>query len=91
MDIPRVLIAGVRSKVGKTLISIGLMRALTNRGYVVQPYKIGPDFIDPSFHYFATGRHSRNLDDFMLPRHDIIETFERNQVQSYKVEQHNLC
>lgn len=78
MDIPRVLIAGVRSKVGKTLISIGLMRALTNRGYVVQPYKIGPDFIDPSFHYFATGRHSRNLDDFMLSRHDIIETFERN-------------
>ena len=78
MDIPRILIAGIKSKVGKTMISIGLMRALTNRGYVVQPYKVGPDFIDPSFHYFATGRHSRNLDDFMLSKHDLLETFERN-------------
>ncbi len=78
MDIPRVVIAGVRSKIGKTMISIGLMRALRNRGYVVQPYKVGPDFIDPSFHLFATGRHSRNLDDFMLTISDLIETFERN-------------
>jgi len=78
MDIPRVIIAGVRSKVGKTMISIGLMRALINRGYKVQPYKVGPDFIDPSFHYIATGRHSRNLDDFMLSKFDLLETFERN-------------
>ncbi len=78
MDIPRVVIAGIKSKIGKTMVSIGLMRALTNRGYKVQPYKIGPDFIDPSFHYFATGRYSRNLDDFMLSKADLIETFERN-------------
>ena len=78
MDIPRVLIAGIRSKIGKTMISIGLMRALRNRGYVVQPYKVGPDFIDPIFHRFATGRYSRNLDDFMLTKADLIETFERN-------------
>ena len=78
MDIPRIVIAGVKSKVGKTMISIGLMRALTNRGYKVQPYKVGPDFIDPSFHYFATGRYSRNLDDFMLTKADLLETFERN-------------
>jgi len=78
MDIPRVLIAGIRSKIGKTMIAIGLMRALRNRGYVVQPYKVGPDFIDPIFHRFATGRHSRNLDDFMLTRSNLIETFERN-------------
>jgi len=78
MDIPRVIISGVRSKVGKTLISIGLMRALTNRGYKVQPYKVGPDFIDPSFHLFATGRYSRNLDSFMLSKPDILETFQRN-------------
>ncbi len=77
-NFPRVIIAGVRSKIGKTMVSIGLMRALTNRGYIVQPYKVGPDFIDPSFHYFATGRHSRNLDDFMLSKADLIETFERN-------------
>jgi len=74
---PRILIAGTSSRVGKTLVSIGLMRALTNRGYTVQPYKVGPDFIDPSFHFFATGRPSRNLDSFMMKKRDIIEAFER--------------
>jgi len=78
MDIPRILLSGTRSRVGKTIISIGLMRALTNRGYVVQPYKVGPDFIDPSFHYYATGRYSRNLDGFMINRLGNLEIFERN-------------
>jgi len=78
MQIPRIMLSAVRSRIGKTTISIGLMRALANRGYKVQPYKVGPDFIDPSFHYFATGRQSRNLDSFMLAREDLIETFERN-------------
>ncbi|MDI3497909.1 cobyrinate a,c-diamide synthase [Archaeoglobus sp.] len=78
MDIPRVVIAGTSSKVGKTMISIGLMRLLVNRGYEVQPYKVGPDFIDPGFHHLATGRYSRNLDSFMLSRSAILETFIRN-------------
>ena len=77
MEFPRILIGGTSSRVGKTLVSIGLMRALVNRGYVVQPYKVGPDFIDPSFHFFATGRPSRNLDSFMMEKKDIIEVFER--------------
>lgn len=78
MDFPRILLSGTSSRAGKTMISIGLMRALVNRGYKVQPYKVGPDFIDPSFHYFATGRYSRNLDGFMMNREDILEIFERN-------------
>ncbi len=75
MKIPRIVIGGTITKVGKTLISLGLMRALVNRGYVVQPFKIGPDFIDPSFHYFATGRYSRNLDSFMMDAEDIKRSF----------------
>ena len=78
MEIPRVVIAGTKSKVGKTMISIGLMRALVSRGYVVQPYKVGPDFIDPGFHHLATGRYSRNLDSFMLSKEAILDTFVRN-------------
>ncbi|MFO7967598.1 MAG: cobyrinate a,c-diamide synthase [Archaeoglobaceae archaeon] len=78
MDFPRILLSGTSSRVGKTMISIGLMRALANRGYKVQPYKVGPDFIDPSFHYFATGRYSRNLDGFMMTRNNILEIFQRN-------------
>lgn len=78
MKIPRILLSGTSSRAGKTVVSIGLMRALVNRGYVVQPYKIGPDFIDPSFHLFATQRYSRNVDGFMMQRKDMLETIQRN-------------
>ena len=79
MRIPRIMLTGTSSRAGKTVVSIGLMRALVNRGYVVQPYKVGPDFIDPSFHLFATQRYSRNLDGFMMRREDMLETFQRNR------------
>ncbi len=76
-SIPRLVIAGTHSGCGKTTVASGLMAALAARGMRVQPFKIGPDFIDPTHHTEICGRTSRNLDPFMMGEEGIIETFNR--------------
>ncbi|MGG1658557.1 cobyrinate a,c-diamide synthase [Brevibacillus sp. NRS-1366] len=73
----RIVIAGTGSGAGKTTVTIGLMAALKQKGHIVQGFKCGPDYIDPTYHTAVTGRASRNLDSFMLPHDTVMEIFVR--------------
>jgi cobyrinic acid a,c-diamide synthase len=70
------LIAAPTSGSGKTTIARGLMALLTEKGYCVQPFKCGPDYIDTKFHEAVCGRPSINLDTFMATPQHVSELFE---------------
>ncbi|EMH4148210.1 cobyrinate a,c-diamide synthase [Providencia stuartii] len=69
------VIAGTNSGCGKTTITLGIMYALSERGLRVQPCKVGPDYLDSSWHTAVTGVPSRNLDAFMLPDYILTSQF----------------
>lgn len=70
-----IVIGGTQSGSGKTLVSLAIMAALTRRGLNVQPFKCGPDFIDPGLHRAVTGNASINLDGWMLSKEACVDSF----------------
>lgn len=74
-EIPRLVVAAVQGRSGKTTFTIGLQRALRERGLLLQGFKKGPDYIDPSWSTFASGVPCRNLDAIMMTREQILHSF----------------
>jgi cobyrinic acid a,c-diamide synthase len=74
------VIAGTHSGSGKTTVTLGILAALKHRGFSVAPFKVGPDFIDPSHHRQVAGSQSRNLDGWMLPQSENRHIFAKGIV-----------
>src|SRR5215467_1080080 len=77
ISIPRVVVAGAASGIGKTSVMAGLARALCARGLRVAVFKCGPDYLDPTYHARAADATCHNLDGWMMGRKAVIETFLR--------------
>jgi cobyrinic acid a,c-diamide synthase len=71
------LISSPQGHSGKTIVTVGLCKLLTQRGFLIQPFKKGPDYIDPSWLTIAAGRSCRNLDLFLIPEKRLIQAFEQ--------------
>ena len=82
----RFLISAAHKSSGKTMVSIGLCAALAARGHAVQPFKKGPDYIDPMWLGQAAGRSCRNLDLYLMEDDDVVATFARHASEVNLVE-----
>lgn len=82
----RMLISAAHKSSGKTMVSIGLCAALKSRGHVVQPFKKGPDYIDPMWLSLAAGHACRNLDLYLTDSVNVVDTFTRHASEVNLVE-----
>ena len=74
-----IVIAGERSGVGKTTVTLALLAALRRKQQTVQSFKVGPDYIDPMFHTYVTGRACRNIDPILTSDAYVQQCFDRHR------------
>jgi cobyrinic acid a,c-diamide synthase len=85
MKIPRIVLAGVTSGVGKTSITTAIIHGLKEKGYSVQPFKVGPDFIDPSYLTSISDNIAYNLDIWMMGKNGVMKSFIQNSQANISV------
>ena len=81
----QLIISAPNSNAGKTTITLGLLRLLKNKKITVQPFKVGPDYIDPKFHELACAKVGVNLDLFMMKDDDINTCFQPHSLRPFGI------
>jgi len=85
LKIPRLVVAGVTSGVGKTSITSAIIYGIKKRGYSIQPFKVGPDYIDPSYLSAISGKDAKNLDVWFMGESELLHSFVKNSTSDISV------
>ena len=85
MKIPRLVISGATSGVGKTVITCAIIYGIKKRGYSVQPFKVGPDYIDPSYLSSISKNDTRNLDAWIMGNQELITSFTKSSTSDCSI------
>ena len=85
LKVPRLVVAGATSGVGKTSITSAIIYGIKKRGYSVQPFKVGPDYIDPSYLSAISGNDTRNLDVWLMGENELVQSFVKNSASAVSI------
>jgi len=85
LKIPRLVVAGVTSGVGKTSITSAIIYGIKKRGYSIQPFKVGPDYIDPSYLSAISGKDAKNLDVWLMGESELLHSFVKNSTSDISI------
>jgi len=85
LKVPRLVVAGATSGVGKTSITSAIIYGIKKRGYTVQPFKVGPDYIDPSYLSAISGNDTINLDVWLMGENELVQSFVKNSASAVSI------
>ena len=85
LKVPRLVVAGATSGVGKTSITSAIIYGIKKRGYSVQPFKVGPDYIDPSYLSAISGNDTINLDVWLMGENELVQSFVKNSASDISI------
>jgi len=85
LKVPRLVVAGATSGVGKTSITSAIIYGIKKRGHDVQPFKVGPDYIDPSYLSSISKNNAKNLDVWLMGENELVQSFVKNSASDISV------